>query len=655
MAPPSLLGPPELRKPSLQSEPEPKPESPTGEPFVDLLVANFNVMGTKHNLPMGLTENASATFLSSGNPCLDLFFHVVPDTPADYLIEQLPKAWERDALTTLKLICNLRGVRGTGKSDKEGFHKAVFWLHKHHPKTLACNLASFAEFGYFKDLPEILYRLLEGEDVRNIQKAQWRERKRGGGKKKQKKAGRELGPEGETFKKTGSGSRSERKKIKSEVPKEEREKAAMKWQKGQKAKASGLRKEKKITMAKKVVARYESDPDFRFLHERVSDLFAECLKSDMENFKANQHKKITLAVKWCPSIDSSFDRATLLCESIAKKVFPRESYPEYEGVEESHYAYRVRDRLRKEVLVPLRKVLELPEIYIGANEWGKIPYNRVASVAMKLYKDKFLKHDEERFKKYLEDVKAGKAKIAAGALLPHEIIGSLHDSDGDAGQVAELQWKRMVEDMLKLGKMRNCMAVCDVSGSMSGTPMEVAVALGLLVSELSEDPWKGLVITFSQNPQLHLVQGDTLEAKCDFIRNMDWGMNTNLQKVFDLLLNVAVKGNLKPENMIKRLFVFSDMEFDQASANSWETDFEVIQNKFKKAGYGDAIPQLVFWNLRHSRSIPVPGNQKGTALLSGFSKNLLKLFMDNDGEVQPDVFMDLAIAGPEYQKLVVLD
>lgn len=657
MAPPSLLGPPELHKPSPQSqpEPEPEPESPTGEPFVDLLVANFNVMGTKHNLPMGLTENASATFLSSGNPCLDLFFHVVPDTPADYLIEQLPKAWERDALTTLKLICNLRGVRGTGKSDKEGIHKAVFWLHKHHPKTLACNLASFAEFGYFKDLPEILYRLLEGEDVRNIQKAQWRERKRGGGKKKQKKAGRELGPEGETFKKTGSGSRSERKKIKSEVPKEEREKAAVEWQKGQKAKASGLRKEKKITMAKKVVARYESDPDFRFLHERVSDLFAECLKSDMENFKSNQHKKITLAVKWCPSIDSSFDRATLLCESIAKKVFPRESYPEYEGVEESHYAYRVRDRLRKEVLVPLRKVLELPEIYIGANEWGKIPYNRVASVAMKLYKDKFLKHDEERFKKYLEDVKAGKAKIAAGALLPHEIIGSLHDSDGDAGQVAELQWKRMVEDMLKLGKMRNCMAVCDVSGSMSGTPMEVAVALGLLVSELSEDPWKGLVITFSQDPQLHLVQGDTLQAKCDFIRNMDWGMNTNLQKVFDLLLNVAVKGNLKPENMIKRLFVFSDMEFDQASANSWETDYEVIQNKFKKAGYGDAIPQLVFWNLRHSRSIPVPGNQKGTALLSGFSKNLLKLFMDNDGEVQPDVFMDLAIAGPEYQKLVVLD
>ncbi|KAL6197888.1 hypothetical protein ACLB2K_027680 [Fragaria x ananassa] len=77
----------------------------------------------------------------------------------------------------------------------------------------------------------------------------------------------------------------------------------------------------------------------------------------------------------------------------------------------------------------------------------------------------------------------------------------------------------------------------------------------------------------------------------------------------------------------------------------------MIEKKFRQAGYGDTILQLVFWNLRHFRSIPVPGNQKGTALLSGFSKNLLKLFMDNDGEVQPDKFMDLAIAGPEYQKL----
>ncbi|KAK1552548.1 hypothetical protein Q3G72_019072 [Acer saccharum] len=127
-------------------------------------------------------------------------------------------------------------------------------------------------------------------------------------------------------------------------------------------------------------------------------------------------------------------------------------YPEYEGIEEAHYAYRVRDRLRKQVLVPLRKVLELPEVYIGANRWDSIPYNRVASVAMSLYKNKFLKHDRARFTKYLEEVKAEKTKINAGSLLPHLIVRSLkHGGSDGSDQVAELQWRRMVDDLSKEG------------------------------------------------------------------------------------------------------------------------------------------------------------------------------------------------------------
>ena len=88
-------------------------------------------------------------------------------------------------------------------------------------------------------------------------------------------------------------------------------------------------------------------------------------------------------------------------------------------------------------------------------------------------------------------------------MLPHEIIKSLKDKDGR--QVAELQWKRMVDDLLKKGKLKNCLAICDVSGSMRGEPMEVSVALGVLVSELSEEPWKGKLITFSKNPKLYLI------------------------------------------------------------------------------------------------------------------------------------------------------
>jgi hypothetical protein len=250
-------------------------------------------------------------------------------------------------------------------------------------------------------------------------------------------------------------------------------------------------------------------------------------------------------------------------------------------------------------------------------------------------------------------VKVGKTTIAAGALLPHKIIKSL--LYGYGGEVAELQWKRIIDDLLKKGKMKNCLAVCDVSGSMYGTPMEVSVALGLLVSELSEEPWKGKVITFSAEPRLHVIKGDNLKSKTEFVRYMDWGFNTDFQKVFDRILDVAVNGNLKEDQMIKRIFVFSDMEFDEASANSWETDYQAITRKYSEKGYGSAVPQIVFWNLRDSKATPVPSTQKGVALVSGFSKNLLTLFLDNEGDLSPEEAMEAAIAGPEYQKLAVLD
>ncbi|KAI9170357.1 hypothetical protein LWI28_026751 [Acer negundo] len=311
------------------------------------------------NYPITYTENTSPTFVTTGNPFLDFFFHVVPDTPPRSLKHRLCSAWNHDPLTTLKLVFNLRGVRGTGKSDTDGFYTAELWLHQNHPKTLAANVGSIAGFGYLKDLPEILCQLVQGPDKRDHEK---------------------------------------------------------------KPETSRLRKVKRLEMARKALDKYSDDPNYRFLFERISDYFAEHLKNDMKLYVSGEFRKVSLAAKWCPSLDYSHDRVTLICESIAKKVFPKEMYPEYEGIEEAHYAYRVRDRLRKQVLVPLRKVLELPEVYIGANRWDSIPYNRVASVAMSLYKNKFLKHDRARFTKYLEGAKAEKTKINAGSLLPHLIV-----------------------------------------------------------------------------------------------------------------------------------------------------------------------------------------------------------------------------------------
>lgn len=106
--------------------------------------------------------------------------------------------------------------------------------------------------------------------------------------------------------------------------------------------------------------------------------------------------------------------------------------------------------------------------------------------------------------------------------------------------------------------------------------------------------------------------------------------------------------------MIQRVFVFSDMEFDEASCHPWETDYQAIQRKFKEKGY-ERVPDIVFWNLRDSGATPVTAKQNGVAMLSGFSKNLLIIFFNKDGEINPEMVLELAVSCKEYQKLVLYD
>ncbi|XP_048319077.2 uncharacterized protein LOC125418746 [Ziziphus jujuba] len=246
---------------------------------------------------------------------------------------------------------------------------------------------------------------------------------------------------------------------------------------------------------------------------------------------------------------------------------------------------------------------------------------------MKLYKTKFLKHDKKpfprkskhkhervassepvklhnhkTFSKYLEDERDGKSKIAAGVLLPQEIIW-----DGDGGDVAELQWKRMVDDLLNKRKLKNCHAMSDVSRSMNGIPMKVSVALGLLVSELSEDPWKGKVNTFCEKTRFHVIQGEDLRSKIEFMRGMEWGGHPNLQKVFDLILQVAVNANLKAEQMLSGCLCFVTWSFIKFHRLG---GIVTIRRKFGENGYEESVPEI-FWNLRDSSATSVPVEQEG--------------------------------------------
>ncbi|PNY07521.1 hypothetical protein L195_g004019, partial [Trifolium pratense] len=223
----------------------------------------------------------------------------------------------------------------------------------------------------------------------------------------------------------------------------------------------------------------------------------------------------------------------------------------------------------------------------------------------------------KRRKRKLE--KMGQTAIGSlKGMLPHKVIQSLEREDGT------WQWDRIVDDFVVKGKMKNCLAVC-------GGTNDVSVAFGLLVSELSDKPWKGKVINFSAEPDLHVIEGDDLRSKTNFVKDMERGVNIDFQRVFDCILDVAIEENLKEDRMIKRIFVLSDMEFDEASANSWETDYQEITRKYGEAGY--AVPQLVFWNLEDSRIGPIPATQNGVVRVGGFSENLLALFLVNEGDI----------------------
>lgn len=147
-APYILVGPPEARQSHSAALVTGAALAPTREEFPDLTDAFSNEFAALAAAagPGGkaLTENFSPTFVSSGDPCLDFFFHVVPGTPAASVESLLGAAWAADPDTALRLVANLRGVRGSGKSDREGFYASALWLHARHPRTLALNAAHLA-------------------------------------------------------------------------------------------------------------------------------------------------------------------------------------------------------------------------------------------------------------------------------------------------------------------------------------------------------------------------------------------------------------------------------------------------------------------------------------------------------------------------------
>ncbi|XP_021770494.1 uncharacterized protein LOC110734645 [Chenopodium quinoa] len=426
------------------------------------------------------------------------------------------------------------------------------------------------------------------------------------------------------------------------------------------------REDEKMEIARRAVCKYVQDPAYRFLHERVSDLFAELLRSDVETLNSSNAEALSFAARDCPSIDSSCDRYTLLCKSIAKKVFPRESDPNYEGIEDIHYAYRVRNRLRKEVLGPLR-------IALGKETQGRLAgsdkqVQDSTLFFMKKAYQKMLKTKDTASKlRYYQMISSmflkTNGELRYFSSTPLSIIASLKEENIG---VKELEWRHMVQAFSSTGKLRSSLAVCDISDKMKDTTKDVCISMGLLISELSNDWWKGTVYGFHQLPKLCKIEGEDLQSKVNFMKQLKCTERVNIETILNQVLQTAVAQKLHKQEMVERIFVFTNKEFRKAVNSSWGWNYRAVWKNYQKFGY-DQVPEIVFWNIEGINDGPptikaVFHNRLLT--INGFSRSLFAFFLHDDAvwrsaEIKSvttaEDVMRITLSGKEYQNLAVLD
>lgn len=264
-----------------------------------------------------------------------------------------------------------------------------------------------------------------------------------------------------------------------------------------------------------------------------------------------------------------------------------------------------------------------------AQEWDKITYAHVPSVASARYQKAFGKRDPARYTEFKQKLVSGEETVHASALYPYDVIRSMRNG---SETVSNAQWSALPDYME--GSTESILPVVDVSGSMSSvavsgsiTAMDVAISLGLYISERSKGIFKDQFVTFSTTPKMQKLTG-TLKQRMNQLQCADWDMSTNLQAVFDLILSSAKRHKLSPDQLPTKLLILSDMEFNQCVRNSAGTNvdstaFDMIRKMYAHAGY--TMPTVVFWNLKgRSGNSPVTYDTAGTALVSGFSPTIVK-------------------------------
>ncbi len=332
------------------------------------------------------------------------------------------------------------------------------------------------------------------------------------------------------------------------------------------------------------------------------DFIKNRLFDDLVNLKNKNYKEISLLAKWMPSLNCSNYEKIVLAKKIASSL----------GLKEKEY---------RKILVTLRKgrIVEnnLREMDYSFN------YSKLPSLALKKYREAFIRNDGERFSKYLCDLKENKVKINVSTLYPYDIINEYRYILDNPLNISlmESQWEKMKEG---LPLLKNTIVVRDGSASMTSFnyhPYNVATSLAILFSELLKGKLKDSFITFSSKPQIvKFNEGMSLKEKLDYIHKFNDVSNTNILKTYKLLAEIE-KG-MKKEEQVDQILIISDMEFDMGSENV--PTFETFKEIFKENDL--KVPKVIYLNVCSRRyHTPTTIKDNNVILLSGASKNIVSI------------------------------
>ena len=360
------------------------------------------------------------------------------------------------------------------------------------------------------------------------------------------------------------------------------------------------------------------------------DMFAmmyEQLGKDVESLE-KENQSVSLLGKWLKSCNASSKETTRL-GNITREAF---------GL--THKQYR-------KILSALRTRINIVEKLMSENRWDEIEFDKIPSKAGLIYKNAFARRDMIA-QKYAEFMKDTDTKVNAGTLYPYEVVKEVinhinYYSDNPIRMtdveraVVNKYWDNLTDYFN--GATLNALAVVDTSGSMRGTPINVAISLGMYCAERAQGPFANHYISFASQPQLIKVEGVDFVDKVYRIYATNLVDNTNLEAVFDLLLDTAIRNNVSQSDIPENIIIISDMQIDEARDN-WCTGYtvppvntvmEAARAKWAAAGY--TLPHLIYWNV-DARQNTFLDDGENVSYVSGFSSSTFEQIMSGKTGVE---------------------